>query len=406
MPTPPLLIRPSATAARRPRSRALRGLACLAAAGALLLSAAAGAGAATVTFGSPLSVPATLNTATDLGYAGAGIPTILNEKSVVYHVNHDGADTALWNTALASGSPTAPASGQIVSVSLEGCAEPAPGGPPPLTQVHFQDLTPQAGGGAQANVTTQPFEIPVCGVGGADGSTVSTYQPTNFCVSQGDYVDFNDEGGFAPEDPLAYPSGVPYQVIGSVQGSSMDSFIDNNGTGNGAVFSPGVTTYHNGFVANDNKELMLQATLATGPDATPLCPGGTKGEGSTGPPAPSSGGSSHSKLPTVTVPKQDDGVNRRGLVEIALYCHAASTCTGTLAIRLTPRQGAHAAAIGESAFSVPSLHTAKVTVHLSSAVQRLLHRLAGQLTVKVTVLAAPAARPWTESIGLRGWRAG
>ncbi len=90
------------------------------------------------------------------------------------------------------------------------------GGPAPLTQIHFQDLVPQPGGGAQVNVTTQPFDIPVCGAGGASGSTVTSYEPTNFCVNQGDYVDFNDEGGFEPADPLAYPSGVPYKVLGAV----------------------------------------------------------------------------------------------------------------------------------------------------------------------------------------------
>jgi hypothetical protein len=381
-------------------------LACLAAAGALLLSSTAGAGAATVTFGSPLSVPATLDTASDLGYAGYGIPTISGDQAVTVHINHDAADTALWNVALASGSPTAPASGQVTGVSLEGCAKPAPGGPPPLTQIHFQDLVPQAGGGAQVNVTTQPFEIPVCGVGGANGSTVTAYQPTNFCVTQGDYVDFNDEGGFEPGDPLAYPSGVPYQVIGAVQGSTMDSFVANNGAGNGAVFSPGVTSERNGFATNAGEELMLQATLATGPDATPLCPGGTKGEGPANRVTSSYGSTPHGPLPAVTLPKQDDGVNRRGLVQIALYCHATTTCTGTLTIRSTARHGARAAAVGQGSFSVPSLQTGKLTVHLSALAQRLVHRLAGSLPVQVTILPAPSGQPWTESIDLRGWRAG
>ncbi|MGH2854475.1 MAG: hypothetical protein ACRDLF_09850 [Solirubrobacteraceae bacterium] len=357
-----------------------------------------------MTFGSPLSVPATLDTASNLGYPGYGIPTISGNQAVTVHVNHDAADTALWNVALASGSPTAPASGQVLSVSLEGCAKPAPGGPPPLTQIHFQDLVPQAGGGAKVNVTTQPFEIPVCGAGGAGGSTVTTYQPTNFCVSEGDYIDFNDEGGFEPGDPLAYPSGVPYQVIGAVKGSTMDSFVANNGAGNGAVFSPGVTSERNGFAANSGEELMLQATLATGPDATPLCPGGTQGEGPANRVTSSYGSAPHGLLPMVTLPKQDDGVNRGGFVKIALYCHAPGTCAGTLTIRSPARHGAHAAAAGQGAFSVPSLQTGKVTVHLSAPLQRLVHRRAGTLPVQVTVLAASGGHPWTGSIDLRGWR--
>ncbi len=379
--------------------RPIRTLARLAAAAALAagtLGAAQGASAATMTFGSPLTAPATLTTAADLDYAGYGIPTIDGNQAVTVHIAHDAADTALWNVGLGGGAPTAPTAGQVTSVSLEGCAEPAAGGPAPLTQIHFQDLVPQPGGGAQVNVTTQPFTIPVCGAGGASGSTVTAYQPTNFCVSEGDYVDFNDEGGFEPADPLAYPSGVPYKVLGAVGSATLDSFIANNGVGNGAVFSPSVVTDHNGFATTAHEELLLQATLATGPDATPLCPGGTRGE----PPAGGRASGSAAHGPAVTVPHQDDGVNRRGLVTIALYCHAATTCTGSLTLH---GRGAHAAALGGAPFSVSSLRTGKVTVHLATGVRRALRHLAGDLTVAVTVVPA-GGQPWTESIGLRGWR--
>jgi hypothetical protein len=396
-------------AATPARSTGPRALVCLAAAFvltlALLLGASGGARAATVTFGSSLSVPATLDTATGLGYPGYGIPTISEDRSIVFHVNHDAADTALWNATLASDSSTAPASGQVLSVSLEGCAQPAPGGPAPLTQIHFQDLTPQAGGGAQVNVTTQAFAIPVCGVGGADGSTVSTYQPTDFCVSQGDYVDFNDEGGWDPTDPLAYPSGVPYEVLGSVPGSTADSFIANNGTGNGATFSPTVTTERNGFAASLHEELLLQATLGTGPDALPLCSGGTKGKPAPGVAIPGSAGASwHGHIPTVTLPRQADGVNREGIVVVALYCHTATTCTGTLALHLHGGRSA----VGNASFSVPSLHTGKVAVRLDSLAQRLVRHASGQLPVAVTLTPTSGAEthPLSASIDLLGWRAG
>jgi hypothetical protein len=397
------------TAAAHSRSSASRALGCLAAAFALtltlLLGASGAARAATITFGSPLSVPATLDTATGLAYPGYGIPTISEERSVVFHVNHDAADTALWNATLASGSPTAPASGQVLSVSLEGCAQPDPGGPAPLTQIHFQDLVPQAGGGVQVNVTTQAFEIPVCGVGGADGSTVSTYQPTDFCVSQGDSVDFNDEGGWDPSDPLAYPSGVPYEVLGAVPGSTVDSFVANNGTGNGAVFSPTVATERNGFASTPNEELLLQATLGTGPDAVPLCSGGTKGQPPPGVAIPGSAGPAwHGHIPTVTLPRQADGVNRKGVVTVALYCHLALTCTGTLALHLHGGR----AVDGRAAFSVPSLHTGKVVVHLDSLAQRLVHRAARDLAVAVTLTPSSGAetQPLSASIDLLGWHAG
>jgi hypothetical protein len=364
----------------------------------LLLAGAGGAQAATMTFGSQLSAPATLDTAANLGYPGYGIPTIANNQAIVVHINHDAADTALWNAA-----PAAPDSGQVVSVSLEGCAKPSLGGPAPLTQIHFQDLVPQANGGVKVNVTTQAFNVPVCGQGGADGSTVTTYEPTNFCVTGGDYVDFNDEGGFNPGDPLAYPSGVPYEVLGAVRGSTMDSFIANNAVGNGATFSPGVISDRNGFASNQEEELMLQATLATGPDASTLCPGGTKGKLAPGAAVPGSAGSAwHGRIPTVTLPKQVDGVNRRGFVLVAIYCHTAITCTGTLTLHFSSHR---LGASGGGFFSVPSLHTGKVAVHLNLLAQRLVRHAGGRLTVEVTLTPSSGSdtHPLTEPITLRGW---
>ncbi len=172
----------------------------------LLLALLAGsAGAATLTFGSPLSVPAVKDTANDLNYQGSNVPL----PGSVFHIPHDGADGALWNVQLPVGDPSAPVGGQVVSVRLEGCAKS--NGPAPLTQIHFQTLAPVAGGGARVELTSQAFEIPVCGVGGASGSTISSYDPINLCVAQGDYVSFNEEGGFVrcPERSAALPCRRP-----------------------------------------------------------------------------------------------------------------------------------------------------------------------------------------------------
>jgi hypothetical protein len=356
-----------------------------------------GANAATTTFGSPLAVPATENTAENLDYSGSNVA--LPEST--FHVAHDGADTALWNVQLTSGSPNAPASGQITSVSLEGCAQSR--GPAPLTQIHFQDLRPQSGGAVQVNVTTQAFEIPVCGQG-ASGSTVTTYQPTNFCVTQGDYVAFADEGGFVPNPtgPPPYPSGVPYMVIGAVPGSTMDSFIRNGGINNGATFSPGDTTYHDGFASNSGEELMLQATLATGPDASPLCPGGTKGVSTRKPPPP------HPVFPTVTLPgPQLDGVNSHGIVQVAVFCHASGgPCDGALTLDARPRNSSRSVWLGQSAFSLVPHRTGKVSVHLSLFAQRLVRKTMGRLGVEVTLTSDPAASAGAlkASIALLGGR--
>ena len=364
---------------------------------ALMLALTLGeAGAATMTFGSPLSVPATEDTTNNLNYEGTNVAL----PGSVFHIPHDGADSALWTVQLAGGSPTAPVGGQVVSVSLEGCAKS--NGPSPLTQIHFQALGPLPGGGAKVELTSQAFEIPVCGQGGASGATVSTYQPTNLCVAQGDYVDFNDEGGFVAgqNGPPPYPAGVPYMVIGAVPGSTMDSFIANNEVGNGATFSPTDTSSHNGFASNPGEELMLQATLATGPDATPICPGGTRGV-----PPPGSRTVHRHVFPALTIPTpQLDGMNARGVVQVAIYCHSAGSCSGTITLYSKSHHGSPPVWMGAARFSVAPHSTGKARVHLSMLARRMVRATAGGLGVEVTLNGDPVsgASAFKASIAVHG----
>jgi hypothetical protein len=241
----------------------------------LAILAPASSPAAITTFGSPLSRPATLNTAANLSYRGTytPVPPAPDAPNGIFHTNHFGADTALWNVALARGEPRAPATGQALKVSLEGCANAASGGPAPLTQIHFQDITPRANGGARVNLTSQAFDIPVCRRGGASGRTVTSYHPINLCVREGDYVAFNDEGGYVEN---VYRSGVPYRVLGFARGSRSNSFLKDKGTGNGAILSSADLSANDGFASNRNVELMLRVTLGTGADATHICPGGRR----------------------------------------------------------------------------------------------------------------------------------
>src|SRR5438270_77065 len=157
---------------------------------ALQAGHAASSSAALLTFGSPLSQPASVNTSEGLDYLGTytQVPPSPEVPTGVVHTPHWGADTALWNVHLAGGSAASPATGQAVKVRLEGCAQAASGGPPPLRQVHFQALSPLGGGSVRVNLTSQAFELPLCGQRGASPSTVTTYEPTNLCVSAGDYV--------------------------------------------------------------------------------------------------------------------------------------------------------------------------------------------------------------------------
>jgi len=353
----------------------------LAASLACLLAALAPAAspAAVTTFGSPLSVAATLNTSQDLAYQGTNtaVPPSPEAPNGNFHTPHYGADTALWNIGLAKGVSSAPATGQALKVSLEGCAQAASGGPAPLTQIHFQDLTPLPGGGAKVNLTSQGFEIPVCGDHGASGSTVTSYDPINLCVSKGDFVGFNDDGGYVEN---VYRSGVPYQVLGSVRGSTADSFIKNDGTGDGALMSSSELAANDGFAFNHDVEVMQQVTLATGADATHICAGGTKGR----PPV----------LAPIRVSPQTDGVNAHRIVAVAVFCRVTPVCNGVLVLK-APGSGLSYGRVG---FTLPGERTEHVPIRVNSQMMGVIRTDGG---AAATLSAFVAGKTVNQRIAVR-----
>lgn len=357
---------------RIPRLRILLAAAVLVAG---VLVAQTSAQAAITTFGSPLTVPATLNTSENLNYEGTNtnVPPNPEAPNGVFHTFHNGADTALWNTALVSSSAAAPATGQALKVMLEGCAQPAGGGPKPLTQIHFQDISPLSDGGAKVNITSQAFEIPVCGEGGASGTTVSTYEPINLCLSQGDYVDFNDEGGYVEN---VYRNGVPYKVIGAAHGSTMDSFIKGGGTNNGATLSSSERSSMQGFASNENEELLLQVELGTGENATHICSGGTGGL----PPA----------LAPFRLSPQTDGINARRIVSFAVFCRASSGCTGVATVTYQGKS------VGRVSFSVRGGSTSHVAVRLIPKMIKLIRKHHNAVTT--TLSAVVAGQTYTQKL--------
>lgn len=336
-----------------PAARRLSG--GLLAAVSALLAAAGGASAAVTMFGSPLSQPAALNTTDNLSYYGTYTPVPPNPEAPggLFHTQHWGADSVLWNAALAGGQATAPADGQALKIRLRGCAEPARSGPPPLTQIHFQILSPMAGGGARVKLTSQAFEIPVCGQHGADGSTVTTYEPVNLCLNRGDYVGFNDEGGYVPS---IYRAGVPYRVIGGSAGSTMGSFIRGRGTGNGALISPVDRSANDGFAANANEELMLQVVLGTGRDARYVCPGGTAQRPPTLRPAKVVGQTYH--------------VSRARIVQLGIYCRAMSGCRGVATIGVAGRPSVFA----RTKLDLRGNHTSGVPLRVTPALVSMIRK--------------------------------
>lgn len=355
-------------------TRLLLGLALVVLLGAL---APAGANAKLTQIGSPLSVPATLNTATDLSYPGVytQVPPSPDAPNGVYHTFHYGADTALWNFSNAGGELHVPATGQATKIEVEGCAQRATNGPLPLTSVHFQDLSPQPGGGAKVNITSQGFDLPVCGENGAGASTITTFVPINLCVSAGDYVALNDNGGYVPN---VYRNGVPYQVLGSVTGATTDSFIKDQGTGNGAILSPSVTSPMDGFAVNRNEELMMRVTLGTGADATHICPGGKQGL----PPV----------LAPIRVSPQTDGVNHSRIVAVAMFCRV-SPCNGVATIR-----GKTGRTYGRSGFALTSGKTIHLPIRVRPALIDLIRRNHG---VSATLEASVGGKTVTQTIGIK-----
>ena len=179
----------------------------------------------------------------------------LSEKASVAFPHS--SDTAFWSTALSGGARAkAPHAGQIYAVRVRGCAERGSGGQLPLTQVHFQVLVPGAGAKTTIAVTSGPENMPVCG-GHVTSGTISTFHPVNMCVHAGNYVAFNDEGGF---NPTGFPDGVSYEVLAPAPGASTASFTGTTDNGSVLTSSP-----HAG------DELLMQLVLATGKNAVGVC---------------------------------------------------------------------------------------------------------------------------------------
>jgi hypothetical protein len=332
-----------------------------------------------MTFGSPLAKPATITTNDGLSYFGTytRVPPSPEAPTGVVRTAHWGADTALWNVHLAAAQARAPATGQALEVRVEGCAVAAPGGPPPLRQIHLQDMTPLPGGGARVNLTSQAFDLPVCGQDGASDSTISTYHPINLCVGAGDVVALNDEGGFVEH---FYRAGVPYQVIGASAGSTLDSFIRDKGTGDGATLSATDRRANDGFASNRNEEVMLQVTLGTGRDATHICAGGTAGK--------------PRALAPLRINPQTDGVNHSQVVAVAIYCRPAAGCSGTAMLGRPGREASYARA----SFRLPGGTTSHLPIHISS---RLMSRVRSPHGASAVLTLASGSRTFAQTITIK-----
>jgi hypothetical protein len=303
----------------------------LIAAVAVLCAFPAAAAGEVSTFGSDLSAPAN---------------SIEPEGGIhpFYHGSWYGADTAFWNTRLASGGQvTAPRDGQIVELRVKGIAlsGPHPWTPSdPRVLVHFQVLHPQPDGSVKVDLTSGGVDWPI----GGDPQQVTTYRPVNLCTHRGDFVDFNTWGGH--EWRWEKYGGVPLQVFSQVRGSTMHWYEKDQGTNNGDTLR-GRT--------RDGRELLLQAVIASGPDATDICPGGY---------------AQHIFRGLEIQPSPQDAIlrTRDRVVKVRSFCHGENygSCSGRM--KLVADVNGVETELGSADYKVENSYTVNVQVPLAPEV--------------------------------------
>jgi hypothetical protein len=303
--------------------------------------------AAVETFGSDLTEPAD-----SIEPDGAIHPT---NKGLWY-----GADTAFWNTGLANGDRvTAPADGQIVEVRVKGTALAGPHPnttADPIALVHFQVLHPQPDGTMKVDLTSGGVNWPI----GGDSQQITVYRPVNLCAHAGDSVDFNTWGGH--EWRWDRYGGIPMQVFSKTRGSTLNWYEKDNGTNNGDVLR-GQT--------RDGRELLMQTVIATGPDATDICPGGY---------------SQHIFRGLEIQPSPQTAVlrTRENVAKVRTFCHFENygACIGRLTLKADV--DGQEVVLGGVDFNVDNSHTINVQVPLDPGVVTAIRALG---SLRVTAVA-------------------
>ena len=274
-------------------------------------------------------------------------------------VEAHGADALFFNT-LIDGLPggAMPADGQVTAIRVKGSVLDSPSRrrnpEPPDPMVHFQSLSPIAGGAFHVNLSSAPFRLPIVTVlqdGSLRGNpqAISSYAPVNLCVHQGDFVDLNDIGG--SEWSWGGLDGMHVQTFSRTPTSSLNFFTKNAGTNNGSEWTPSLV---------QGEELLLQATLATGPDATDFCPGGFKQHIFQGLGINTSG---------ATLNVADGTLKLKGSCAGPTY----GACKGVLVVSAS----GSTTSLGGAAFSVKPATTSRITVHLTKANAAILKRAGG-----------------------------
>jgi Thrombospondin type 3 repeat len=296
------------------------------------------------------------------------------------HFEAHGADSAFWMEQLNGQNAAMPFDGQVTLVRIKGSViDDVPNPPYPDPQFHVQVLHPDQNGVVTPERTSRPFRLPVTT---APSQQVNAYEPLNLCVRQGDFVDFNDIGGF--EWRYGDASGMRVNVFSRPAGAGTVTrfYSKNAGTNNGQTFNDPSTpheTFDDDSGPTERRELLMQVRLATGPDATSLCPGGYsqhvfKGLELRDGPAPLRTASR-----TVTV---------RGRCDFATY----GSCAGALNLKGTV--GGRVTALGSASFRVAHGATGKIELKLSDANAKAIRKAR---RVKATVAATAHDEPGTDT---------
>jgi hypothetical protein len=320
--------------------------------------------AAQVTFGSDLTAPA------NVAQARQG-------------------DTAYWQTGFAGGqSPAAPGNGQITSFRVKGIAlaSPVAGVPGGETMFHLQALKPQPDGTFLVLRTSQAFFAPEKGT---DPQTITTYNPINFCIETGELVVFNTVGGWdgVVNQSGPYPSGTPLQIFSRIANANVSEFEGANQTNNGNYLT--ASTAKTG-----GSELLMQMTLSSGPDATPLCPGGTMGIPNAPPPPPPPPPPPDQKA---TLPaKQKVTVSKKGKMSVSVFClPGAGGCVGKVRVMTT---GATPKQIGSGPFNVGPKSNGHATIFLTKTGRALFKAGGGKLNVNLIAETNPGGPTRTSTL--------
>jgi hypothetical protein len=328
----------------------------------------ASAQAAVSDFGSDLSLPATA-------------------------AHNSGPDISYWNVGTASGlgSYVAPAEGQVTHVKLKGALVPNPrlrnSDEERIAQIiHFQVLRDTGDGRLKVvSLSTGHLNMPLSD---SPEQVVTTYEPVNLCVQAGDHVAFNTIGAHEyrrDAGAAGGPQGAEYQVFGIAPNMATQFYSKDNGLNEGTKITPS---------PNDvlfRHELLMRTTLATGPDATDICPGGYaqhvfRGADINPPP----------KVSPIVVRTKDK------VARVRIFCHGENYggCVGTLTLR-----GADNAELGSKRFDVPNSHTEPVDVPLSDAT---ISAISAAGSARVTAVADATDKPGSDArnTGAPGTRPG